>query len=817
MKIKIIISFVLVSFIYSSINAQVFFSGRSRTLGQINLSECSVSYLPLFKRRATQPERYPALYTDIAIHPDGRLFGFVIPNISDNPRFRYIVELDLFNNRHIDTLLRIDPVGHASSPSLVIDSAGVFYFGKRQINIFNETTGELRQTGFLPGTSSLLGDLIFFKKKLYGSALSQEKIILYEINQNSPSLSQEVFQFPDSLRVLGLSTAFVSETNQKKLIFTNSYLKTDFDSIKYLNFEENQLVDLCGSIIPNDVSFHGLTSEDEFRTNFSLRLDLDKDNSRGRLIDHFIIDSLCTVRFPIADQDVWVQSKLGPVDSIRFTVAEGLLHPGEEVLFAEANPAFTIQGQGTDRLMAVNTGDATDAEVAEFIRQVRFEIIADDPQSGEREIHTQLFAAGQASDIARSFLPVDTDKILFAGEDVTVEICDGRFKRLFEEIPGAREGGRWSPELLRDDLFSPSEDEEGVYKYILEEGGCRADTAFVTVEVIDAPPLNIFGQTTQDFFPPRFYCTGDTAVWDISETIGDLEYGWDNRLEGPIQKLTQSGNYLLSVLDDSTNCRFDYRANIFFSDSSSAFTEQTQACYGDTLEWTGKLYEVFKDTTFCVVNSSFGDCEAVHCLEVDMVGDSTANRQEFGICQGEAYNFFGQALTESGFYSHSIPRSFQCDSLIVLDFTVHPNYNIFVDTTLLPGQSLEIAGQTFSEPGAYTIPLTTEAGCDSVYQVRLDVTTPTSSVSDPDIWAHNFLQVGQDVYQLRSRTSAIIQIKQLQIVDMLGRITYQTANTSADDAAAQWRPVAAGTYWCHALLEIDGQATVFRQKIVVVE
>lgn len=817
MKIKIIISFFLISFLYSSINAQVFFSGNLRSFGQINLAECSVSYLPLMKRRPGQPERYPAHYTDIAIHPDGRLFGFVIPNISANPRYRYIVEIDLFNALHKDTLLRIDPIGNASSPSLVIDSVGLFYFGSRQINTFNEATGELRQLGFLPGTSELQGDLIFFKNKLYGSAISQGKTILYKIDQAFPDFSEIVYEFPDSLRVLGLSTSYITSINQKKLILTNSFLRTDFDSLKYFDFQEKTLIDICGSIVPDNASFTGLTSEDEFRTNFSLRLDLDKDNSRGRLIDHFIIDSLCTVRFPIADQDAWVQSNLGPVDSIRFTVAEGLLHPGEEVLFAEANPAFTIQGQGTDRLVAVNTGGATDAEVAEFIRQVRFEIIADDPQSGEREIHTQLFAAGQASDIARSFFPVDTDKELYAGEDVSVEICDGRGIRLFQEIPNAPEGGRWSPELFRYNEFTPSEDEEGIYRYIMEEGGCQADTALVTVDVIDAPPLNIYGQTRQEFWPPRFYCAGDTAVWDISDRIGDLDYTWGSGLEGPVQKFTQAGNYLLSVYDESTNCRFDYRADIFFSDNSSNFTEQTEACYGDTLEWVGGDYVVFQDTTICVVNSSIGDCEAVNCLEVDVVGDATANRQEFGICQGEAYNFFGQALTESGIYSHSIPRSFQCDSLIVLDFTVHPNYNIFVDTTLLPGQSLQIAGQSFSEPGAYTIPLTTAAGCDSVYQVSLDFTTSTTPVSEPDIWAHNLLQVRQDVYQLRSRTSSSIQIKQLRIVDMLGRITFQTANTPADDRIARWRPVSAGTYWCHAVVEIDGRKTVFRQKIVVVE
>ena len=451
-----------------------------------------------------------------------------------------------------------------------------------------------------------------------------------------------------------------------------------------------------------------------------------------------------------------------------------------------------------------------------FVR-VRFEIIADDPQSGQREIHTQLFADGQASDIARSFLPVDTDKLLYAGEDVTVTVCDGRYKRLFEEIPGAREGGRWSPELFRDDQFSPIEDEEGVYRYILEEGGCQADTALVTVDVIDAPPLNIYGQTQQSFWPPEFFCTGDTVVWDISDRIGDLEYGWGGGLTGPVQNLTQGGNYLLSVYDESTNCRFDYRANIFFLDTARVWNETQEACFGDTVEWVGGDYVIFQDTTICVVSSSANDCEITNCLEVNVVGDSTANRQEFGICRGEAYNFFGQSLTESGIYSHSIPRSFNCDSLITLDFTVHPNYNIFVDTTLIAGETLDIAGQTFSEPGEFTIPFTTEVGCDSVYQVSLDFTTGTTAVSDPDIWAHNLLRVQQDAYQLQSRTAATVQIRQLRIVDMLGRIRFRAANTPADNPAAQWRPLTAGTYWCQAVVEIDGREAVFRQQIVVVE
>jgi hypothetical protein len=104
-----------------------------------------------------------------------------------------------------------------------------------------------------------------------------------------------------------------------------------------------------------------------------------------------------------------------------------------------------------------------------------------------------------------------------------------------------------------------------------------------------------------------------------------------------------------------------------------------------------------------------------------------------------------------------------------------------------------------------------------VYQVSLDFTTGTTAVSDPDIWAHNLLRVQQDAYQLRSRTAATVQIRQLRILDMLGRITFQTANKPADDPAAQWRPLTAGTYWCQAVVEIDGREAVFRQQIVVVE
>jgi hypothetical protein len=84
--------------------------------------------------------------------------------------------------------------------------------------------------------------------------------------------------------------------------------------------------------------------------------------------------------------------------------------------------------------------------------------------------------------------------------------------------------------------------------------------------------------------------------------------------------------------------------------------------YGQTLTVAG----VYRDTT-----GTSGGCDSLHILRLT-VQDVTRDTQQVAICQGASYAFYGQTLTQAGYYSDTISHINTCDSIHILHLTVHP-------------------------------------------------------------------------------------------------------------------------------------------------
>jgi gliding motility-associated-like protein len=98
----------------------------------------------------------------------------------------------------------------------------------------------------------------------------------------------------------------------------------------------------------------------------------------------------------------------------------------------------------------------------------------------------------------------------------------------------------------------------------------------------------------------------------------------------------------------------------------------------------------------------------------------TSNIQA-AICQGGNYTFGTQNLTASGNYSRTIQTVAGCDSIINLTLTVNPVLSSSSSMNLCQGQTTLFFGQTLSGTGIYTHTLQTVAGCDSVVTLNLTV------------------------------------------------------------------------------------------------
>ncbi len=100
------------------------------------------------------------------------------------------------------------------------------------------------------------------------------------------------------------------------------------------------------------------------------------------------------------------------------------------------------------------------------------------------------------------------------------------------------------------------------------------------------------------------------------------------------------------------------------------------------------------------------------------------------ICPGETFIFFDQSLTTSGTYTHTLQAVTGCDSVIILNLTVNPTYNVTDNKTVCESElPYEWNGVTFTEAGTQNVTLQAVTGCDSVVVMTLTM-NPTYNITE---------------------------------------------------------------------------------------
>jgi len=96
--------------------------------------------------------------------------------------------------------------------------------------------------------------------------------------------------------------------------------------------------------------------------------------------------------------------------------------------------------------------------------------------------------------------------------------------------------------------------------------------------------------------------------------------------------------------------------------------------------------------------------------------------QEFAyqtICSGEAFDFGGEILGQSGVYFDTLKTENNCDSIVRLELTVVEQLMDTVTASILAGETITVGGQKFSQEGRYPVLLASALGCDSLVQLNL--------------------------------------------------------------------------------------------------
>jgi len=206
----------------------------------------------------------------------------------------------------------------------------------------------------------------------------------------------------------------------------------------------------------------------------------------------------------------------------------------------------------------------------------------------------------------------------------------------------------------------------------------------------------------------------DTSYVSVCENT--LPYLWRG------QELNTSGVYA-DTLFTVAGCDSILFLNLNVNSVYATPLEES-ICEGDTFFFFDQMLTqpgVYTDTL-----QTTSGCDSVIILNLT-VTPTYSIPFSASICQGDVLLFFGQLLTEEGFYADTLQTALGCDSVISLTLTVNPTYNITIVDTICQGDTLWFFNQILTETGEYSQTLQTTKGCDSVITLKLKV-NPTYRV-----------------------------------------------------------------------------------------
>ena len=193
------------------------------------------------------------------------------------------------------------------------------------------------------------------------------------------------------------------------------------------------------------------------------------------------------------------------------------------------------------------------------------------------------------------------------------------------------------------------------------------------------------------------------------------------------------------------------------------------------------------------------------------------------ICEGGSYNFFGQSLTTAGTYTHTLQTVHGCDSVITLTLTVNPTFNTPVAAEICEGSSYNFFGQTLTTSGTYTHTLQTIHGCDSVIMLTLTVNPIVNTPISVEICqssSYNFF--GQTLTTAGTYTHTLQSVHGCDSVITLTLTVNTTLNTPVSVAICEGSSynffgqnlTTAGTY-THTLQSVHGCDSVITLTLTV--
>ena len=148
-------------------------------------------------------------------------------------------------------------------------------------------------------------------------------------------------------------------------------------------------------------------------------------------------------------------------------------------------------------------------------------------------------------------------------------------------------------------------------------------------------------------------------------------------------------------------------------------------CNGTT--YTENGFNVSEAGTYTQNLQTIDGCDSIVTLTLT-VNPVESTTLSVTICDGTTYTENGFNVSEAGTYTQNLQTVNGCDSIVTLNLTINPTYNITIDASINEGETYEENGFSESEAGTYVHTLQSEFGCDSVITLNLTVNSSLNDV-----------------------------------------------------------------------------------------
>ena len=281
-----------------------------------------------------------------------------------------------------------------------------------------------------------------------------------------------------------------------------------------------------------------------------------------------------------------------------------------------------------------------------------------------------------------------------------------------------------------------------VYRVYSGAGGNGGDFALDDIEILlNTPPVEVnmpddslcvgsnftikakFDNTNSSYIEPVTY------TW-YKNTTKDYTKNWEKVGKGPALSFenlseAEAGYYKVQVSSAGVESNFSLCESasdivpILVKRCDIDTTLYDTICYGETYDFAGQTLSETGIYTDTLVNYMKGD--SVISLELTVLDEILPTILKKRICEGESYTYESSSLTKAGEYEFKFTSEAGCDSIVILSLDVADVVTKTIEETICEGTAYKFGSQVLTTPGTYKETFTSVAGCDSIVTLTLKV------------------------------------------------------------------------------------------------